>query len=248
MSSRYVYPFAFLLRQHDLSRRLRAFQIRDGAATLEIVCALARLGWQYGHLLLNFPPPKQPATPAAALLEMTTPARAGDLISTTTRPPLDESGRKQVARGWTLLEEQVLAAWRPYFALLTRQEMLLDPKLHDQLAPGYENRRHIFFYANEGARYMELGPLRYRGPARTAAFLLHKPELRSGGPGYLGIFGMDGTTTLIWAHLLRTRHRDLLEKPGFVMAEIEVGQIPLRTTDLGFAQSWETNVILHHRL
>jgi hypothetical protein len=247
MNSRYVYPFAFLLRQHDLSRRLRAFQIRDGAATLEIVTALAHLGWEYGHLLLNFPPHAATMN-EQDLLDVHTPAGPGDRIASTTRPPLLECGKKQVSRGWTQLEAHVLNAWKPFFAQLNRHEILLATKLHDELAPGYENRRHIFFRTREGADYFELGPLRYRGRPRTAAFLLHTRELYPGGPGYIGIFGMDGTTTLIWAHMLRTRHRDLLATPGFVMAEIETGAIPLRTTDLGFARSWETKVILHHAL
>lgn len=246
MNSRFVYPFAYLLRQHDLSRRLRAFQTRDGAATLEIVAALSQLGWDYGHLLLNFPPHQEDEN--AELLDVRTPARAGDLIFTATRPPLGECGKKRVYRGWTKLEAQILAAWKPFFAELNRHEMLLETKLHDELLPGYEDRRHVFFRAREGAHYFELGPLRYRGRPRTAAFLLHKPALEPGAAGYLGIFGLDGTTTLIWAHLLRTRYRHLLAQPGFVMAEIDTGEIPLRTTDLGFAQSWEAKVILHHRL
>lgn len=56
MTSRFVYPFAFLLRQHDLPRRARAFQIRDGAATLEIVTARAGFHYAYGCLLLYYLP------------------------------------------------------------------------------------------------------------------------------------------------------------------------------------------------
>lgn len=185
---------------------MRPFQIRDGAATFEMLALLARLGWHSGGLLLNHPP-------------------------LPTSHPGDLEGR-------------ILAAWR--FASLSRVEAILHPTFHGELARGFEDRKHIIFYAREGSRYNELGAARYRSSNRTAAFLLHLDELGPGEPGYIGIFAMDGTTTLIWAYLLRTRFPELAEKPGFVMAELEMGVIPTRTPDLGFAQSWDATVILQH--
>jgi hypothetical protein len=244
MPSHHVYPFAYSLPQHDSSRRVRPFQIRDGAATFEMLALLSRFGWQYGGLLLNHSP--LPKSDPGHLLEVPVPAGPGDRILSATRPPLDECGRKQVNRGYTDLEERILAAWRSCFASLNRVEAVLHPRLHHELARGYEDRKHIFFYAREGSRYNELGSVRYRGSNRTAAFLLHLESFGPGQPGYVGFFAMDGTTTLIWAYLLRTRFPELVEKPGFVMAELDMGVIPTRTPDLGFAQSWNAKVILHH--
>ncbi|MEB2343959.1 MAG: hypothetical protein OZ948_04405 [Deltaproteobacteria bacterium] len=244
MRPRFVFPFAYSLPQHDSSRRVRPFQIRDGAATFEMLALLARLGWHYGGLLLNHSPP--PRSRPGGLLEVPVPAGPGDRILTATRPPLDECGRKQVNRGQTDLEKRILEAWRGCFTILSRVEAILHPTFHGELARGFEDRKHIFFYAREGSRYNELGAARYRSSNRTAAFLLHLDELGPGEPGYIGIFAMDGTTTLIWAYLLRTRFPELAEKPGFVMAELEMGVIPTRTPDLGFAQSWDATVILQH--
>lgn len=244
MNSRYVYPFAYLLRQHDLSRRVRAFQIRDGAASLEIVTALAYFGWQYGGLLLNYPkhPPQEQET--GELLPVDHPRGPNHLVFTATRPPIDECGKKRVQRGFTDLEARIFQAWRPYFKIVNRHEVELSMEHRTALEPGFEDRAHIFFRQLEGSRYHELGTTRYRNLRKTAAFLLHVPALEPGSCGYLGIFGMDGTTTLIWAHLLATRHRDLLAQHGFVMAELEMAEIPERPTSLGFAQGWRANVIL----
>jgi len=196
MPSHHVYPFAYSLPQHDSSRRVRPFQIRDGAATFEMLALLSRFGWSYGGLLINHPP--LPKSNLSHLLEVSVPAGPGDLIFTATRPPLDEVGRKRVNRGHTDLEERILRAWRGCFVSLSRLEASLLPKYHDELAPGFEDRKHIFFYAREGSRYNELGSIRYRGSNRTAAFLLHLKEFGPDKPGYLGIFGMDGMTTR-WA-------------------------------------------------
>ena len=250
MPVRLVYPFAFLLRQHDLSRRVRAFQLRDGAATLEIVSALAAFGYAYGGLLLNYPP--LPGEDCGTLMKVPVEAGPGDVITTTTRPPVypehETNEKKRVDLACTDLEDRVVRAWDPFFELLIRPEMTLDAELQDELLPGYEDRRHIAFYQLEGSRYKDFGRKKYKGVPRTAAFLLRTRELWPGGPGYLGIFGMDGTTTLIWAHLLRTRHRRLLEEPGFVMAELAIGAIPARTPNLGFAQGWDAQIILNHAL
>jgi hypothetical protein len=250
LASHLVYPFAFLIPPRDRSRRARPFQIRDGAAMLEVVTALARSGYEYAGLLLNYPP--RPDQDIGTVLKIQVAARPGDLILTTTRPPVhpEQEGneKKRVDLARTDLEDRVIRAWNPYFELLIRPEMELGEELQDDLLAGYEDRRHIVFYQLEGSRYQDLGTRRYTGRPSTAAFLLRIRELWQGGPGYLGVFGMDGTTTFVWAYLLRTRYRELLQEPGFAMAELTMGEIPSRTGDLGFAEGWQAKVILHHRL
>ncbi len=250
MTARFVYPFAFLLRQHDLSRRARAFHIRDGAATLEIVTALAGFHYEYGGLLLNYPP--LPGQDADRVMKVPVEAGPGDLITTISRPSIhpehETNEKKRADLACTDLENLVIRAWEPFFELLIRPEMTLDAALHDELLPGYEDRRHVAFHQLEGSRYKDFGRKKYTGKPRTAAFLLRRKELWPGGPGYLGIFGMDGTTTLVWAYLLRMRLRALLEEPGFAMAELCMGAIPKRTPNLDFAQGCDVEVILRHRL
>jgi hypothetical protein len=245
-----VHPFAFLIPPHDRSRRSRPFQIRDGAAMLEVISALARSGYEYAGLLLNYPP--RPDEDVGTVLKIPVSAGPGDLILTTTRPPVhpqqENNEKKRVDLAQTDLEDLVIRAWNPYFKLLIRPEMELAYEVQDDLLPGYEDRRHIAFYQLEGSRYQDLGTRRYVGRPSTAAFLLRIRELWPGGPGYLGVYGMDGTTTLVWAYLLRTRHRALLEEPGFAMAELTMGEIPSRTGDLGFVQGWQAKIILHRRL
>jgi len=242
------FPFVFFLAPRDRSRLLRIFQNRDVSATLELSMALTRLGFEYGELLLNFPPP--PGAENGPLLPVETNALPGDVILTTGRMPLHAEEEldhiKHLRRADTDLERAIVAAWLPHFRLLTRGNASLARDHRSALSPDYADRRHIEFYLRHGAGYKQLAREQYRGEPRTAAFLLRMRELWPGGPGYAGAFGMDGTTSLIWAYLLRTRLADLLQEDGFVMVELS-GSIPERPTSLAFADAWKSQVLLQQR-
>lgn len=242
------YPFVYFLPPRDRSRLLRIFQNRDVTATLEFSYALTPLGFEYGGVLLNFPPP--PGAENGPLLPVETNALPGDLILTTSRPPLhveeEEDVIKRMRRADTDLERAIVAAWLPHFRLLTRGNASLANDHRSALPPDYADRRHIEFYLRQGAGYKQLSREQYRGEPRTAAFLLRVRELWPGGPGHVGGFGMDGSTSLIWAYLLRTRHADLLREDGFVMVELS-GSIPSRPTSLAFADAWKSQILLQQR-
>ena len=76
------------------------------------------------------------------------------------------------------------------------------------------------------------------------AVLLRVEEAWPGGPGLLGTFGMDGITSLLWAYRLGRDRCDLLARPGFVMADLQIGTIPERPTDLRWCEDWTIQVIL----
>ena len=78
---------------------------------------------------------------------------------------------------------------------------------------------------------------------RTAAYLVHLPEVWAGGPALLAAFGMGGTETLGWARLLATRYSHLLCTEAFVMAEIDTGELPPEPHDLSFVDTWTVNML-----
>ena len=75
-------------------------------------------------------------------------------------------------------------------------------------------------------------------------FLLRLPSLPNRDVGYLGIWSLDGTSTLVWSKLLRYIHADLLCEPGFVMAELVHAPIPERATDYRWAADWHAEILL----
>ena len=252
--TRYVYPFLSYISPRDYARDLRIFQLRDAAAAMDVVGALDPQGYRFGDFLLNAPS-GDPAIPDEPLHEIDLlGVNAEDLILTVTRPPLSDiewGDRKKVHRAWTDLEQSVLDAWSEILEDITRTYVSLAPKRRNYLREGFESRKAVRFRSSEGAPYLASNAedgqcfknlLREH---RTAAFVLRRDELWQGGPGYVGVFGMDGTTTMAWAHLLRHRHSELLEKPGFTMVEITGGPLPERPTRLHFTQGWNVEIMLH---
>ncbi len=247
--ARLVHLFLSLFPPHDSTRRPGLSQLRDALAAMLVVDALFHQGFRLGNVLFNFPPFGNDASDTLAAVNAH--ADEGDLITTATRAPVSDEEQgdlRPVRRGYTTLEEAVLRVWERYFRVLSRGHIILDRGLCELLLAGYADRSDIFFFRAKGARYKMLGRRRYQGPARSAAFLVRERELWPGGPGYLGFFGMDAVTTLIWAYLLRERHPELLSEPGFVMVELSGPPLPIRPTDLSFADAWKAQVLIQKPL
>ena len=159
--------------------------------------------------------------------------------------------RKKVHRAWTDLEQRVLDAWEEMLNEISRSYVSLAPRVRRRLRKGYESRKAITFREREGAPYREWnardgqGFRRQERSHRTAAFLLRLDELWPDGPGYVGMFGMDGTISLVWAHLLRRKFSYLLEKPGFTMVELSGAPLPERASRLDFCEAWEVDIAAH---
>ena len=244
----YFYPFIYFQRLRK-DRQLKMASHVDVTALMLVADALYALGWSLGEIELNHPP-----------IGETTPSQRfgiasfepGALIVSATRPDLEKKGaepmacKKTTQKGFTPLEVYIEAAWRMVLALCVR----LKVEVHDFATPyfeqGYASRRNIDFIARGGAPYMGLpDDLKFRRDSfvRTAAYVLRLRELWPGGPGYLGFFGMDSVTALIWSQLLRRRHIDLLQNEGFYIAEL-CGPLPDRAPDLRWTLGWESRVIL----
>jgi hypothetical protein len=127
----------------------------------------------------------------------------------------------------------------------------MQPEICSLLRPPYDTRRQMRFYESEGAAYRELNSGTGAGwrkpPAErlTAAFLLRLDEAWPGGPGFIGAWGMDSTCTAVWAYRLGRDLSHLLETPGFVMAELETSEIPVRPTNLLWANDWGVKILVH---
>lgn len=249
-----VHPFFFMIQRRDKKRRLRPHQIVDSWPMWNIGAALAPLGYELGDARINFPPPAETYREPTQLVPVDTSEFHPDsLLMTTTRIPVGPEGdfKKQVSRGYTDLEAELEEAWRQFVQISTRGRVLAREHLAPRLPQGFENRFDMYFYQNvEGAPYRLLGaigePRRPFADAklRTVAFLLRLPRLPRRGFGYLGVYAMSGPGILIWSHLLRERHPDLLREPGFVMAELVGDSIPEHRTDFRWIRDWRAEILL----
>jgi hypothetical protein len=240
----FSYPIPPASENPDLHER------RDGDAFSEILPVFARQGYEFEGLLMDH---RDPVPPPLDLL------RHDDLVVLTTRPPLDDHGdldRKYIQRIGGKLEEAILEAVRPFFHKCRRSRIVLSPEITAQLGP-FRDRSEIEFRSYQIGYYRRrrvahVGP---RGEGRfqpetrpgvIAAFALVTP-IQPNGPHLVIAFGMDGTSTLIWCHLLRTRFSWLIESPGFGMVEILTEPIPEQPATLSFADHWQAQVLLDTR-
>jgi hypothetical protein len=244
----HFYPFVYYQRV-PTDREIKKAAHVDVTAMMHVTDALYRQGYTLGEVQLNHPPARDTRPSEEFGLDAFEP---GALVVSVTRADLEAVGdepfdcKKTVQKGFTPLEAHIEAAWRLYLYRCVRLQVTLHAWLTPYFSQGYQGRRNIAFSAREGARYAGLpGEPSFRSgkSSPTAAYLLRLPELFPGGPGYLGVFGMDSLTALVWSQLLRHRHADLLQGEGLVIAELS-GPVPGRVHDLRWALGWESRIIL----
>jgi len=249
-----VHPVSYPLARHDRNRPPKLHQRRDLCALHELELALLELGFRHGEPIFNQSPAERTSDEAFEI-DLSRFA-AGDLLLQCMRPPmndLDEGPKRKIEPANTNLERFFFRAFEPCIAWSARSHLRLAPAMQARIRLEYQDRREMSFQQKGwGAPYHELNALeghgwrRHKGPRRTALFLLHVAALWPGGPGYLCAFGMDGCTTCVWSYRLARDLRHLLARPGFVMAELELGQIPEDVTDLRFCLDWKIEPLLVH--
>jgi hypothetical protein len=242
--------------RRDCKRALKFFQLRDQSASAELLFALFRLQYAMGETLILLPPERGKGTfPPRTMRKVDISfIKPGDKILQTTRAPihdLHEAAKRQIERNFTDLEERLFLAWAAYVTYLARTRVTLKESFHAKLKPGFESRADMKFRQRGcGAPYHQVhadGSRWQPGPAaRTAVFLLNLEEAWVGGPGYVCAFGMDGTATLIWNYRLRHDFAYLLERPGFYVGEMEIGQVPSQAQDLRWCLDWKIELFLGH--
>jgi hypothetical protein len=251
-----------------LERAPKLFARRDCTASSELLFPLYQLGFAQGEPIFQQPPAIPPKGPVPNRVsregldelykvDLSFLEPRGMIVQTTRLPmnDIDEGPRRQVERAYTDLEFLLFEAWRPYVEYLARTHVRLGTQTQALVREGFEDRREMSFRQRGwGAPYYELNALegrgwrKYAGERRSALFLLRLEEAWPGGPSYLCAFGMDGCTTLVWCYQLARKFPHLLEKPGFVLAELVLGRLPERATDLRFCLDWEIEILVQQEL
>lgn len=225
--------------QHRVSRTI------DTEAVYNLVNALTPLGHRCGRTLYNHPP-KADAPEEERWLKFQRKFDASIRLIRASRPVLDEdaSANPRVRKpAYTELEQPFHESWRPAFAIIRRNILVLAPHLRRLLPPGFESRGHIEFSQRQGSRYTKLAGRLPKEP-RTAVFVLSKPDFYQGA-SLTSIVGMCGLSVLIWSQLLSERHVEWLTRPGLRMVELIGTRIPPRAEDLGYTDEWQAVSLFH---
>ena len=226
-------------------------KIRDGAAFSEVAVPLAKLGYEYGQMIYN--PPFNPETKAGPGAEHFHFIKPGHLIVLTTRPPLDDAAhgdKKLVQPSRTHLEKQVFTECRKYFAVSSRSHVRLTPA-----AGANFEKAELVFHQHKSARlksYKRLDEFRGRGVSKqeniSLGFFLRAKTIPEYGCGLLASFGMGSRETLVWNRIVRTRYPEWVGRPAFIVAEMNLTQIPANPVTLEFVDQIKTKILLEHRM
>ena len=253
-----VVRFVYLSNHRDRMRP-KPHQQRDESAGLELMPKICSLGFAYegvDRIFLNHPPSDTGDTSCNQLKTLGLGER--DILLLTTRPPLDDEDDLQPLRAsGSRLEALIFDVLRKRcFEHCSRGNIALQPAIGRNLAPGFRNRSEIEFsrrtdpvslatgtylalYGEEDAKSERWNKM------MTAGYIVNVP-LGEGLPSLLAVFGMSGTTTLVWAYLLQ-KNSDILTHalrgPSLTMVEIETQAILGNPVNFAFCDCWGMKVI-----
>lgn len=252
------FSFSYFVRP-ERDRRLYLHQLRDGQAFSELAAVLAAQGHYYGGVIFNYP--------GAGLKGTLSGFGPSDVLVMASRPPLSdgENGEEEqvehrrIERSHNDLEKIILSRVRRYLEICSRKVIKLTKEMADKLPVEAKCKAEIQFCTGNTrkanyVRYRMYGSKRWQNPLeateinRTAAYLLYTPPLWDNGPSLIVSFGLSGPENLIWNHLVRIQHPELLESPRFVMAEMTLGDIPTPPISLAFSDKWDIDIILNSQI
>jgi hypothetical protein len=253
---RFVY-----MSNHRPRMRPKPHQQRDESPALELMPKICSLGFVYDgahRIFLNHPPSKtgDPSRSQFTALGLT----ERDILLLATRPPLDDKEEIQPLRpSGSEIESLIFRVLREKcFYHCSRGNVALRPAVAENLAAGFRRRSEIEFSLRSDRVSLATGTYRALhgreeenskpwNEMMTAGYLVNVP-LGKGLPNLLAVFGMSGTTTLVWAYLLH-KHSDILtqalRQPSFTMVEIQTEGILGNPVDFTFCDGWAMQVIAH---
>ncbi len=183
-----------------------------------------------------------------------------DLLALTTRPPLDDARaghRRTIKRSHSDLEEAIFATLGRCFKLCARSHVQLSDEMAKHLEGDAVAKASMKFHLHNDARLSEYMALEQLRPAEvpsdkylTIGFFIHLAKIQSFDCGMIASFGMGGTETLIWNRYVRNHpRRELwLTRPVFLVAELDLKNIPSRPSTLSFVDDVPVRILLEHAL
>jgi hypothetical protein len=235
------------------------FQIRDGGAFMELAEPLRDYGWKFETLICNYPYREGEGilVPGREKFSFLAP---GDCLVQTTRPPLNDHetrNRKRIQRSCSHLEKAVFGELRYFFDHICREQLRLSTRLIDRLVvvKGVSKQEIVsryHFRQTHDARIARTGTIDFSrrdrvhdtGDYRSLGVFLHLPAIGGYGCRLIVSFGMGGLETQVWNGIIRKRFPEWLDRPGFVLAEMDLNRCPARPETFDFVETVPVRMIL----
>jgi hypothetical protein len=179
-----------------------------------------------------------------------------DVLVLTTRPPLDDErheDKKFVARSHTDLESAAFESLRRCIQICARNRVRIATGMAQHLTGKAIQKVEMRFHQKNDGRMVEFlapdQPKPSSVPASeylTAGFLVHLPKIERYGCELIASFGMGGIETLIWNRIVRNhpQYQSWITKPVFVVAELDLRNLPTRPITLHFVDQIKVDILL----
>ena len=238
------------------------FQLRDGFAFPKIHQALYELNYDYDSPISFYPDRGKEADEELRKAENYSFLSPEDLLVLTTRPPLDDQetkDRKQIPASHNDLEDAIFDDLRAYFSHCSRSSVELSKELVEAYCATHGTKveqicARFSFRQTHGAHVTSVGTLANAefpvpaptGSYKSVAFFVHLPAIRRYGCRFMASFGISGNDTLAWSRIVATRYPEWLEKPCFVVAEMNITNVPKRPVTLHYVDDINVDILLKH--
>jgi hypothetical protein len=233
----------------------RLHHSRDGAAFDELIDPLYSRGYRHGTFIHNYPFHRQPARKFKFL-------QPGDLVVTTTRPPLDDvlekgdKDRRHIDRSEDALEIAIHQELRRFFNHLSRYGIILSPEMAALLPPEYASLAKINFHTR-GKATIRTTELTVRGGTRTKSapkgfnaigIFIHLDKVSGFPCGFIASFSMGGYENLLWNRIVRLRYDQWFARPSFALALLNLPDEPPQPLTPMLADDARAKVLIEHWL
>jgi hypothetical protein len=243
----YNFAYSFPFRE---SEELRPVKARDGTAFCELTAPLQKQGWEYGSLIYNYPLENKDIYQGKEHFDFLGPK---DLIVITTRPPLSDEkhcDKKRVLPSHTYLEKVIFKELNKYFEVCARSYVEIESQYHGfskysgfKFSQANDARLKSFRKAELSNKWERVPDTEYR----AIGFFLRLNNIDYYNCGLLSCFSMGGIETLIWNRIVRKRYHEWLQKPCFIVAEFNIGELPVRPINLDFVEKIDNvDILLNH--
>ena len=229
----------------------RLHHSRDGAAFDELIDPLYFRGYRHGTFIHNYPFHRQPARKFKFL-------QPGDLVVTTTRPPLDDilkkddKDRRHIDRSEDALEKAIHADLRRFFNHVSRYGIILSPEMAALLPPEYASLAKINFHTRGKATILntELNARTKSAPKgfNAIGIFVHLDKVNGFPCGLIASFSMGGYENLLWNRIVRLRYQRWFERPSFALALLNLPDEPPQPLTPMLADGARAKVLIEHWL
>lgn len=234
------YRFSFHTNQRE-DRIPLMHQVRDGDAFAELAVLYTKKNLNFSGVFFNY------QSREGLKVELS----ENDLVVVTTRPPLNNDGKKNIPLTNGHIESLLLKRIGSYIRFCSRKKIWLSDLAIGKMGNHFQDKGILEFSCKEEGLYTIIDDeTKKKTISKTMFYYFHLPPDGDIPFQICFSFGVSGILTLCWNHILRTRFSEILSigKPCFIMAEATIDSLPQMPLTLDFCKNIKIDIVANAEL